>query len=136
VEERRMAASLRRLLGLAASALLPLLPLACASAVPHETASSTGSSFNDLVKEDVQLSLGDHGNLYSPLPLAALAAGVGAAAPLANGSADEDVREWYQCRIYRSGLDPVSTTASIAGQVWVALPVGLEFARLLGHVDE
>jgi len=131
-----MAVSFRCLLGLAVSALLPLLPLGCASTAPHETATATGSSFPDLVEEDVHLSMADHSHFYSPLCLAALAASVGVAAPMANGSADEDVHHWYQERIHRDGMDPVSTTAGIAGQVWVVLPVGLEFARLLGHVDE
>lgn len=125
-----MTASLRHLLGLAALSLL--LP-GCATAPPLEADPPT---FHDRLHEDVELSRGDHQHLYSPLGLTALAAGVAAAAPLANSSADEDVQDWYRTRIKRDGLDDYATVAGTAGQVWVVVPVGLEFARLLGHIDE
>src|SRR4051812_1470647 len=56
-------------------------------------------TFGDRLHRDLELSLADNRQLYSPLGLGILAAGVAGAAPLANTSADQDIRDWYQHRI-------------------------------------
>src|SRR5438105_1568157 len=76
-------------------------------------------TFRDRLDGDINLVLADNRQLYSPLGLGMLALGVGAAAPLANDSADQDIRDWYQHHIKQKGLDPLATTASIGGQAWV-----------------
>src|SRR5262245_19426690 len=92
------------LFGVAALALL------CPACVSHQlqpqpaAPSDEDHSFHDRLDSDVELSLEDYGRLYSPLGLTALGAGIAGAAPLANTSADQDVRDWYQHRIKRDGL--------------------------------
>jgi len=73
---------------------------------------------------------------YSAPVLGGLALGVGAAAPLANTSADRTIRRWYQERIRRDGLNPVSTAASIGGQAWVVWPLWMECNALRGGAGE
>ncbi len=93
-------------------------------------------SFHDRLDSDVQLSLDDYSRLYSPLGLTALGVGIAGAAPLANTSADQDVRDWYQHRIKREGLDPVSDVFNYGGQAWVVVPVTLELMALNGRFGE
>jgi hypothetical protein len=142
-----MATACRRRTALLGIALLASLLPACATTpvrpdvpAPQPASASDADaeerSFGDKLKDDLQLSLADHARYYSPAVLGAMALGIGAAAPMANGSADEDIRRWYQTRIHRDELNGVSTAAGIAGQVWVVLPVGMELARLLGPADE
>src|SRR5207244_3575066 len=100
--------------------------------VPAEGATS---SFRDRLDGDVQLSLADHGHFYSPGSLAALGLGVAAAAPLANTSADQHFRDWYQRHVKDDSLDPLANVACIGGQAWVVGPVCLESAILAGWVD-
>src|SRR5438552_5280612 len=66
--------------------------------------------FWDRFDSDVNLARDDFRQFYSPLILGELGLGIGAAAPLANTSADRTVRNWYQQRIKREWLNPVSTT--------------------------
>ena len=93
-------------------------------------------TFSERLHSDINLALTDYGHFYSPLGLAALGVGIAGAAPLANGSADEDVHNWYQHRIKREGLNPVSDVFLYGGQAWVALPIGLELLALNGRFGE
>src|SRR5262245_7949525 len=96
----------------------------------------TDADFRSRLDLDVQLGLADQRQFYTPVNLGLLALGVGAAAPLANTSADQTIRDWYQHRIRRDALNPVADVFNIGGQVWVAVPVGVELAALLGWADE
>ena len=92
--------------------------------------------FWDRVNVDVDLVRDDLRQFYSAPVLGGLALGVGAAAPLANTSADRTIRRWYQERIRRDGLNPVSTAASIGGQAWVVWPLWMECNALRGGAGE
>src|SRR5438067_2108758 len=85
---------------------------------------------------DVDLARDDFRQFYSPIILGELGLGIGAAAPLANTSADRRIRRWYQERIKREWLNPVSTTVAISGQVWVVWPLWMEFKALQGGAGE
>jgi hypothetical protein len=89
------------------------------------------SVFWERLDRDIDLSLQDYRNYYSWPNLGLVALGLGAAAPLANTSADRDIRRWYQDH-YRGRARSVAEVFNYGGQVWVALPVGLEIAALCG----
>lgn len=84
---------------------------------------------------DVDLGKEDWRHFWGWPNVAGLPLGVAAAAPLANTSADRDIQEWYQRRIKDSAPDSLAEIANVAGQVWVALPIGLEAAAVLGLVE-
>src|SRR5437660_324227 len=84
-----------------------------------ETLEERTPGFWDRVGVDVNLARDDFREFYSPIILGELGLGIGAAAPLANTSADRTIRRWYQERIKREWLNPVSTTVAISGQAWV-----------------
>ncbi|MBI1913575.1 MAG: phosphatase PAP2 family protein [Planctomycetes bacterium] len=92
--------------------------------------------FWDRLGVDVDLARDDFRQFYSPTVLGELGLGIGAAAPLANTSADRTIRRWYQERIKREWLNPVSTVASIGGQAWMAWPLWMEFRALQGKAGE
>jgi len=85
---------------------------------------------------DIDLACEDYGHFYSCKSLAALAAGLGGAAALANTSADQSVRDWYQGRPTTATVDGFSRGVSYAGQLWVLVPIGLECAALAGKAGE
>jgi hypothetical protein len=78
----------------------------------------------------------DYGTFYSPRNLGALAVGIAAAAPLANTSADQDVRDWYQKRVHTDDVQPFADVCNYGGQAWVILPVALELMALNGRFGE
>jgi hypothetical protein len=90
----------------------------------------------DRVSVDVNLATDDFRQFYSPMILGELGLGIGAAAPLANTSADRTIRTWYQERIKRRWLNPVSTTVAIGGQAWVVWPLWMEYTALQGKAGE
>jgi hypothetical protein len=85
---------------------------------------------------DLDWSMKDYRGFYQWRNLAWVALGLGLAAPLANTTADEDARRWYQQRIKRDELDPVSSTVNIAMQVWVVAPACMELMGLAGMAPE
>jgi hypothetical protein len=113
----------------------PLAPVARAESIP-EPSNEIERTFRDRLDSDIDLVLADNRHFYSPLNLGLLALGVGGAAPLANGSADQDIRDWYQHRIKQKGLEPLSQAASVGGQVWVIAPLSLELMALTGRFGE
>jgi hypothetical protein len=90
----------------------------------------------DRVQRDLNLGLEDCKNYYSPVNLGALALGIGLAAPLANTPADRSIRNWYQRRVRGETTDEFANVVNYAGQAWVAIPLGLEAAGLLGKAGE
>src|SRR5947209_11486972 len=101
-----------------------------------ETLEERTPGFWDRVGVDVELTRDDFREFYSPIILGELGLGIGAAAPLANTSADRTIRRWYQERIKREWLNPVSTTVAISGQAWVVWPLWMEFRALQGAAGE
>jgi hypothetical protein len=90
----------------------------------------------DRLQRDIDLGLEDYRNYYTWGNLAALGVGVGLVAPLANTSADQDIRRWYQRHIRGETTGEYSQVINYAGQIWVALPLCLEGAALLGRTDD
>jgi hypothetical protein len=90
------------------------------------------ASPQDRFQFDLDLAIDDFRNFYSWPNLGLVALGIGAAAPIANTTADRDIRQWYQNHVSSKSMDPAATTFNYAGQVWVAVPIGLEAAALLG----
>lgn len=84
---------------------------------------------------DIDLGVEDWQHFYGWLNVAGIPLGLAAAAPLANTPADRDIQEWYQRRIKGSAPDSLAEIANIAGQVWVAIPIGMEAAAVLGLVE-
>lgn len=84
---------------------------------------------------DLDLMWEDHKHYYSGSNLAAVALGIAAAAPLANTSADRDIRQWYQERVRRDGLDTLSDVVNYGGQLWVAVPICMEAAAVTGLME-
>jgi hypothetical protein len=95
----------------------------------------TGEAWNRL-PHDIDLCKEDYRNYYTWGTMAGLAAGFAVAAPLANTSADQDVRHWYQKRVRSETTDEWANVMNYAGQFWVAVPVCLEAAALYGKTDE
>lgn len=85
---------------------------------------------------DLELSLNDYGNYYTWRNLGALGLGIGAVAPLANTSADEHIRHWYQRHVRGETTDEFAQVFEYTGQFWLVLPVCVESAALLGHGDD
>jgi hypothetical protein len=77
----------------------------------------------------------DYWDYYGMSNLASLAIGVGIAAPLANTSADQSIRDWYQRRIRGETTDEFAQVIEYAGQLWLVLPVGMEMAAMMGKTD-
>ncbi len=97
---------------------------------------NSAPDFWDRLGQDVDLALDDYDHYYGWWNLGGVALGVGLAAPLANTSADESFRHWYQ-QHGRSG--PADSTAEVmkyVGQAWVVAPLCLEVAGLTGHAPE
>jgi hypothetical protein len=81
-----------------------------------------------LMKEDCR-------DYYGLSNLGSLAIGVGIAAPIANTSADQSIRDWYQRRIRGETTDEFAQVIEYAGQLWLVLPVGMEMAAMMGKTD-
>lgn len=90
----------------------------------------------DRLHFDFDLALDDARNFYSWPNIGALALGIGAAAPLANTSADRSIRNWYQRHVRNGRLDGVANFTTYAGQLWVLVPVALETSALLGKAGD
>jgi hypothetical protein len=86
--------------------------------------------------QDVDLALEDCRQFYGWRNLGWVALGVGAAAPLANTSADESIRRWYQRRGRGESADTAARVVNYLGQAWVIAPLCLEVAGLTGHAPE
>lgn len=85
---------------------------------------------------DMDLVRADYGQYYSMGNMVLFGLGVGAAAPLANTSADESVAHWYQRRVRGATSDEFSQVINYAGQFWLVLPVFVEGAALMGQADD
>jgi PAP2 superfamily len=90
----------------------------------------------DRLAFDVDLVREDFGQFFSPAGLGGLALGLGLAAPLANTSADRDVRNWYQDRIRTGSLNPLSSVANYGGQFWFVVPLWMEYTALRDGADD
>ncbi len=90
----------------------------------------------DRLAHDVDLSLEDYRNYYTWGNMALVGLGIAAAAPLANTTADEHLRRWYQSRVNSSAVSRLAEVGNIGGQLWVVFPLALEGAALLGHAPE
>ncbi len=102
---------------------------------PGAAAAAAGDrplDFWDRLDAGVEVSLQDHGNYYSWPNLAAFGLGLGAAAPLANTSADSRFRSWYLNRAHGRNTDGIANVVNYAGQLWVVAPVLTELAALHG----
>lgn len=84
---------------------------------------------------DFGLMKEDYREYYGLSNLASLAIGVGIAAPIANTSADQSIRDWYQRRIRGETTDEFAQVMEYAGQLWLVLPVGMEMAAMMGKTD-
>jgi hypothetical protein len=78
--------------------------------------------------DDVRAVCFDFQNMYSGRNLCCLAAVVAVAAPLANTSADQDIRDWYQREVvgnrdYRDRGNTVNDFFDVAGEWQVLVPV-------------
>jgi len=90
----------------------------------------------DRMKRDIDLSLEDYQNYYTGKNLGLLALGIGLAAPVANTSADQSIRHWYQRHVRGETSDEFAQVAGYGGEFWLILPVCVEAAALAGKVDE
>src|SRR5262249_19629949 len=73
--------------------------------------------FWERLDRGIDVSLQDYRNYYSWPNLGLLALGLGAAAPLANTSADHDIHTWYQ-RHYGGRIRSVAELFNYSGQIW------------------
>ncbi len=88
------------------------------------------------LREDVSLTCEDYRHYYSWPNLGLLGLGIGAAAPLANTSADSSFQRWYQRQARHGAVDSVADVVNYIGQLWVVAPVALEVAGLAGRAPE
>lgn len=82
------------------------------------------------------LIVSDLGNFWDLPNLGRVALGIGAAAPLANTTADQHFRDWYQRRIHGEALDGFAEVFKYSGQLWLIAPVGMEIAGALGMAGD
>jgi hypothetical protein len=128
-------------LGLEPSCLLPPVPVwvpgpsSWDDSHKSDEGSEGRSVFWERLDRDIAVSLQDYRNFYSWPNLGLVGLGVAGAAPLANTSADRDIRRWYQDR-YRGRVRSLAEVFNYGGQIWVALPIGLELAALCGKAPE
>jgi hypothetical protein len=93
------------------------------------------SVFWERLGRDIDLSLQDYCNYYSWTNLGLLALGVGTTGAIANTAADRDIRQRYQ-HSYGGRIRSVAEVFNYGGQIWVALPVGVELAALCGKAPD
>jgi hypothetical protein len=105
--------------------------------IPEEGPGLAGppSLFWDRLDRDIDLALQDYRNYYSLPNLALLGLGIGAAAPIANTPVDNHIRNWIQKRGH-GHVESLAELFNYGGQIWVALPVGLEIAALCGKAPD
>jgi hypothetical protein len=90
----------------------------------------------DRLDRDFGLIGEDYRNYYTPKNLGLLALGIGLAAPLANTSADESIRRWYQRKVRGETTGEFAQAVNYPGQFWVVVPACLEMAALTGKAGE
>ncbi|HEV3258273.1 MAG TPA: phosphatase PAP2 family protein [Gemmataceae bacterium] len=91
----------------------------------------------DRLGRDVDLVREDYQHYYCTWQnLGELALGVGVAAPLANTSADNSIRNWYQKKVRTTTTDAFADGIGVAGELWIAVPVGLEAWALAGKAGD
>lgn len=88
--------------------------------------------FVDRLRQDARLVAGDYHNYYSLGGLGLLAAGFGVAAPLANTSADRQVRDWYQCHLRSAASGWASDAVALGVIVAAGVPAAVEASALAG----
>lgn len=103
---------------------------------PADELTAAPADWWERLQPDVALVEEDLHHFWSPRGATALAAGVGAAAALANSDADRSIHHWYRDRVRERGLDDAATAASWIGQLWVVVPIGMETAALCSHAPE
>ena len=125
-----------------AQATAPLIPAGktedlAAWALPKwgEDGDGSPSPFWDRLDADIDLAFQDYRNYYSWSNLLLLGLGVGAMEPVANTPADNQIENWMRKRGHAHG-ESLAQLFGYGGQLWVALPVGLEIAALCGKAPE
>jgi hypothetical protein len=103
---------------------------------PSPEADRHHADFHDQLCADIDVARQDYCNFYSWGNLTLYGLGIGAAAPLANTSADERFRHYYQNRLHGRGTDGVANVVNYAGQLWVVAPIATELLALSGHAPE
>jgi len=99
---------------LAACVCVAVLPIARA----EETEPGLLRQFGDDCIDDIH-------QFYRPKPMGALWIGLAAVGTMANTSADEDVRAWYQDSVRSADTDRAAAIAKPLGNHWYTLPVYL-----------
>jgi hypothetical protein len=102
----------------------------------HEDFGNAGDDTWARLHYDIDLCMADYRHYYSVPNLGCLALGFAVAAPLANTSADQSIRRWYQRRIRGETTDEYAQVMNYAGQFWVVLPIGLEVAVWAGMAEK
>ncbi len=103
------------------------------SAVP----SAEPEDFWGRLDVDKDLMKNDFKNFYSPINLLEVGAGIGVAAPLANTSADESIRRWYQHHVHQaSTINMAANIFSYGCEAWAVVPAGIEGMGLAGWLNE
>jgi hypothetical protein len=104
--------------------------------VPIWEAGNDGENRWGRLEHDLDLIWEDYAHYYTVSNLTALALGIGLAAPIANTSADQSIRRWYQKRIRGETTDEFANFANYGGQFWVALPAALQLAAWSGKFSD
>jgi hypothetical protein len=96
-----------------------------------------GFSFRwDRLDADIDLSRQDYANFYTPWNLTLVGLGVGVAAPLANTSADQSIRDWYQDRVRSRAANDFANVMNYGAPYWVVVPLAAEGAALFGMAPD
>jgi hypothetical protein len=86
----------------------------------------------DRLDADIDLSCEDYENFYTCWNLTLVGLGVAVAAPLANTSADESIRNWYQSRAHSRALNDFANVMNYGAPYWMVVPFAAEGAALFG----
>jgi hypothetical protein len=114
---------------------LPRQQFSAAPDLMTDSQAAAPADFWDRLDRDIDLSLQDYRHYYSLPNLALFALGIGAAAPIANTSADRHIRHWIQTRGH-AHAESLAELFNYGGQLWVIVPAGLEIAALCGKAPE
>jgi hypothetical protein len=99
---------------------------------PPQPDRTAGCAFRwDRLDADVDLSCQDWRDFYSCWNLTMVGLGVGVAAPLANTSADQSIRNWYQDHVHSHAANDFANVMNGASS-WVVVPLAAEGAALFG----